>query len=336
LTKSERSYTEVTEKTQRSQRRHRGHREELFFIIGAKYFKKKMNKRLEIPKMYKLFIGGKFVRTESERYIEVLNPLKKVHICNISRASRKDVRNAVTAARSGFETWSSKTGYERGQILYRLAEMLEGRKEQFTEEIHAVTAVSKTECLKEVSKAIDRIIYFAGFSDKWIQLISSVNPVQEGYFNFSVPEPVGVVGVILPDDLSFLPIVSRILAVTCSGNSCVILANEKFPLPSLTLSEVIAVSDIPPGVINILTGYKSELSSHLAGHFDVNAVDYCASVYEDSGENKKPVKELCSNNVKRFCDFGGIKRWNWYSDEHNENFKEIEKFTDIKTVWQTV
>ncbi len=294
-----------------------------------------MNKRLEIPKMYKLFIGGKFVRTESERYIEILNSQNKVHICNISRASRKDLRNAVTAARSGFETWSSKTGYERGQILYRFAEMLEGRKAQFIEEIHAVTSLTKTKCLKEVSKAIDRIIYFAGFSDKWMQLISSVNPVQEGFFNFSVPEPVGVVGVILPDDLSFLPIVSRILAITCSGNSCVIIANEKFPLPSLTLSEVVAASDIPSGVINILTGCRSELLSHLAGHFDVNAVDYCASEYEDSGENRKMVKELCSNKVKRFCDFGGIKSWNWYSDKHNESFKEIEKFTELKTVWQT-
>jgi len=290
-----------------------------------------MDKRLEIPKMYKLFIGGKFVRTESERYIEVFNPGKKVKICNISRASRKDVRNAVTAARTGFESWSSKTGYERGQILYRFAEMLEGRKEQFVEEIHASTSISGQECKKEVNKAIDRILYFAGFADKWMQLISSVNPVQEGYFNFSVPEPVGIVGVILPDSLSFLPLVSRILAITCSGNSCVIIVNEKYPLPSLTLSEVIATSDFPSGVINILTGYKSELLSHLAGHFDINAIDYCGG----SDSDRKLIKELCSNNVKRFHELGDIKNWNWFSDKFNENFKEIEKFSELKTVWQS-
>ena len=290
-----------------------------------------MDTRVKIPKMYKLFIGGKFTRTESERYLEVINPKTKEKICNISRASRKDVRNAVVSARSGFEIWSSKTGYERGQILYRFAEMLEGRKEQFIEEIFISTLRTKTECRNEVSKAIDRILYYAGFADKWMQLSSSVNPVQEGYFNFSVPEPVGVVGVILPDSLSFLPLVSRILAVITTGNSCVIIANEKSPLPSLTLSEVIATSDIPSGVINILTGYKSELISHLAGHFNINAIDYC----EETGNNRKLIKELCSNNVKRFHETGDNKNWNWFSDKLNENFKEIGKFTELKTVWQS-
>ncbi|MCX6157134.1 MAG: aldehyde dehydrogenase family protein [Ignavibacteriae bacterium] len=290
-----------------------------------------MSTRIEIPKMYKLFIGGKFARTESERYIEVINPKTKDKICNISRASRKDVRNSVVSARSGFSSWSSKSGYERGQILYRFAEMLEGRKEQFIEEIYISTLRTKSECRNEVSKAIDRIIYYAGFADKWMQLISSVNPVQEGYFNFSVPEPVGVVGVILPDNLSFLPLVSRILVILTTGNSCVIIANEKSPLPSLTLSEVIATSDFPSGVINLLTGQKSELISHLAGHFDINAIDYC----EETGNNRKLIKELCANNVKRFYETGNSKSWNWFSDKQNENFKEIEKFTELKTVWQS-
>ena len=261
-----------------------------------------MSARIEIPKMYKLFIGGKFTRTESERYIEVINPKTKDKTCNISRASRKDVRNAVVSARSGFESWSSKSGYERGQILYRFAEILEGRKEQFIEEIYSSTLQKKSACESEVSKAIDRIIYFAGFADKWMQLISSVNPVQEGYFNFSVPEPVGVVGVILPDNLSFLPLVSRILAVTTTGNSCVIIANEKSPLPS-----------------------------HLAGHYDINSIDYC----EETGNNRKLVKELCANNVKRFNETGDNKNWDWFSDKLNENFKEIGKFTELKTVWQS-
>ena len=157
-----------------------------------------MPTRLEIPKMYKLFIGGKFTRTESERYLSAIDPKTKEKICNISRASRKDLRNAVVAAKAGFGAWSGKTAYERGQIMYRLAEMLEGRKEQFVEEIYISTKLSKVECVLEVHKAIDRIIYYAGFCDKWVQLAGSVNPVQAGYFNFSVPEPTGIVGIILP------------------------------------------------------------------------------------------------------------------------------------------
>lgn len=288
-----------------------------------------MSERLEIPKMYKLLIGGKFTRTESERYLEAVNPRTGKKICNYSRASRKDLRNSVVAARSGFNEWSGRTAYERGQILYRLAEMLEGRKEQFIEEVFLSTLQTKAECRKEVLKSIDRIIYYAGFCDKWMQLTGSVNPVQSGYFNFSVPEPTGIAGIILPETLSFLPLVSRIAAVVTSGNSCIVLANEKSPLPSLTFSEVISTSDFPAGVINILTGNKSELISHLAGHYDINAIDFCM----DNDEMKKNVQLLCSNNVKRFHH---LKNNNWYSDTANESLKEIEKFTEIKTVWHTM
>ena len=252
--------------------------------------------RLIIPKMYKLFIGGKFTRTESERYLDAINPKTKEKICNISRASRKDLRNSVVAARTGYSDWSSKTAYERGQIMYRLAEMLEGRKEQFAEEIYISTKQAKAECLKEVHKSIDRIIYYAGFCDKWMQLVGTVNPVQSGYFNFSVPEPTGIVGIILPDTLSFLPLISRAAVSLTAGNSCIIIANENSPLPALSFAEVIATSDFPGGVINILTGQKKEIVSHLAGHFDVNAIDYC---YDDP-EMEKTIMELCANNVKRF------------------------------------
>lgn len=289
-----------------------------------------MQTRLQIPKMYKLFIGGKFTRTESERYLEAINPKTKERVCNISRASRKDLRNAVVAARSGYNDWNQKTAYERGQILYRLAEMLEGRKEQFIEEIYISTNQNKSDSKKEVLDAIDRIIFYAGFCDKWMQLVGSVNPVQAGYFNFSVPEPTGIVGIILPDDLSFLPLVSRIVTVLTSGNSCVVLGNDKAPLPALSFSEVIATSDVPAGVINILTGIKSEIIPHLAGHFDVNAIDYC----EKNIETKKKIQELCANNVKRFYSLPD--NWNWYSQELNENLKEIEKFVEIKTVWHTM
>lgn len=289
-----------------------------------------MTTRLEIPKMYKLFIGGKFTRTESERYLDAVNPKTKEKLCNISRASRKDVRNAVVAARAGFNDWSGKTAYERGQIMYRLAEMLEGRKEQFADEAYISTGQSKADSLKEVHKAIDRIIYYAGFCDKWMQLVGSVNPVQAGYFNFSIPDPTGIVGIILPDNLAFLPLISRIASVTASGNSCIVITNEKSPLPSLTFSEIVATSDFPGGVINILTGLKSEITSHLAGHYDVNAIDYC----DGNAEMKKSIQELCANNVKRFHSL--TKDWNWYSDELNENLKEIEKFVEIKTVWHTM
>lgn len=289
-----------------------------------------MSARLEIPKMYKLFIGGKFTRTESERYLDALNPKTKDKICNISRASRKDLRNAVVAAKAGFSDWSGKTAYERGQIMYRLAEMLEGRKEQFIDEVYISTKQSKAECIKEVHKAIDRLIYYAGFCDKWMQLVGTVNPVQSGYFNFSVPEPTGIVGVILPDSLSFLPLISRVAAVLTSGNSCIILTNENSPLPSLTFAEVIATSDFPAGVINILTGLKSEVVSHMAGHFDINAIDYC----DENTEMKKNVQILCANNVKRFHSLS--KDWSWYSDDQNESLKEIEKFIEIKTVWHTM
>lgn len=289
-----------------------------------------MPSRIEIPKMYKLFIGGKFTRTESERYLDAVNPKTGEKICNISRASRKDVRNSVVTAKSGFNDWSGKTAYERGQIFYRLAEMLEGRKNQFAEEIYVSTKQSKPECMKEVNKSIDRIIYYAGFCDKWMQLSGSVNPVQAGYFNFSVPEPTGIVACILPDDLSFLPLVSRLSVILASGNSCIILANEKSPLPALTFSEVIATSDFPGGVINILTGLKSELTSHIAGHYEINALDFC----DTNDVLKKTLMELCANNVKRF--YALKKNHNWYSDADNENLREIEKFTEIKTVWHTM
>jgi len=280
--------------------------------------------------MYKLFIGGKFTRTESERYLSAVNPKTKEKICNISRASRKDLRNAVVAAKAGYNAWSGKTAYERGQIMYRLAEMLEGRKEQFVEEIYISTKQSKTECVKEVHKAIDRIIYYAGFCDKWMQLSGSVNPVQAGYFNFSVPEPTGIVGIILPDNLSFLPLISRVAAVLTSGNSCILLANDNAPLPALSFSEVIATSDFPAGVINILTGQKKEIIPHMAGHYEINAIDYC----DDNTGQKKEVMELCANNVKRFHALP--KDHNWFSDDMNENLNEIEKFTEIKTVWHTM
>jgi acyl-CoA reductase-like NAD-dependent aldehyde dehydrogenase len=291
-----------------------------------------MAARLEIPKMYKLFIGGKFTRTESERYIATVNPKTKEKLCNVSRASRKDLRNAVVAARAGYNAWSEKTAYERGQIMYRLAEMLEGRKEQFVNEIVISSKLNKLQAEKEVTKAIDRIVWYAGFSDKWSQLVGTVNPVQSGYFNFSIPEPTGVVGILLPDEHSLIALVSRIASVVVSGNSCVIISSETAPLPALSFAEVIATSDFPAGVINILTGVKKELVPHLAGHMDVNAFDYADS----NSAFKKEVQQACSNNVKRFVYSAHKSPNDYFIDDKNESLYQIQNFVEIKTIWHTM
>jgi acyl-CoA reductase-like NAD-dependent aldehyde dehydrogenase len=291
-----------------------------------------MAARLEIPKMYKLFIGGKFTRTESERYIATVNPKTKEKLCNVSRASRKDLRNAVVAARAGYNAWSEKTAYERGQIMYRLAEMLEGRKEQFVNEIVISSKLNKLQAEKEVTKAIDRIVWYAGFSDKWSQLVGTVNPVQSGYFNFSIPEPTGVVGILLPDEHSLIALVSRIAPVVVSGNSCVIISSETAPLPALSFAEVIATSDFLAGVINILTGVKKELVPHLAGHMDVNAFDYADS----NSAFKKEVQQACSNNVKRFVYSAHKSPNDYFIDDKNESLYQIQNFVEIKTIWHTM
>lgn len=291
-----------------------------------------MEKRIPVLKTHKLFIGGKFIKSESDRYIEITNPLNNKKICNISQASRKDLKNAITLARSGYKIWNDKTAYERGQILYQFAEIMESKKEQFTAEIQISTGVTKRVAKKEVYTSIERIIYYAGFCDKWMQLIGSVNSVQKGYFNFSIPESIGVVGIILPDTLSLLPLISRLCIVTCTGNSCIIILNEKYPLPGLMLAEVLASSEFTTGVINILTGYKEELLSTLAGHYDVNSIDYC----DNNFIQKKLIQELCSNNIKRFRELKDSESWDWYNTNNNENLKELEKFTEIKTVWHTL
>jgi len=261
-----------------------------------------------------------------------LNPKTGDKLCNVSKASRKDARNAVVAARAGFNTWSGKTGYERGQILYRLAEMLEGRKDQLAHEIFLSTKVTKSQALKEVMKAIDRIIWYAGLADKYSQLIGTVNSVQSGYFNFSMPEPTGVVTILLPDELPMLALVSRLCPVITSGNSCIVIASESAPLPALTFSEIAATSDVPAGVINILTGSKKELVPHLAGHMDVNSFDYA----ESNPAFKKDVQTACANNVKRFVYSAQKNPADYYNDDLNENIMQVQNFVEIKTVWHTM
>ena len=210
--------------------------------------------RVPVDKTYKIYIGGKFPRTESGRYF-TLDDADGAVIANLCRGSRKDFRNAVVAARNAFDGWSASSAYLRGQILYRIAEMLEGRSDQFVAEL-ALQGLSKRKAKKEVESSIDRLIYYAGWSDKYQQIFSAVNPVSSSHFNFSVLEPTGVVSVIAPDDTSLLGLVSNIAPVIVGGNTCVVLASEALPLCAISFAEVLHASDVPGGVVNILTGFR--------------------------------------------------------------------------------
>jgi acyl-CoA reductase-like NAD-dependent aldehyde dehydrogenase len=281
--------------------------------------------RLNVLKTYKIYIGGQFPRTESGRYYALLNK-KNETIANVCLSSRKDFRNAVVAARSAFNGWSGKSAFNRGQILYRIAEMLEGRKAQFTEEL-VLQGLSNKIAELEVLQSIDRLVYYAGWCDKYIALFSSVNPVASSHFNFSVPEPMGVVSVLAPENSGLLGLVSVIAPVICGGNTCVVLASNSLPLSSVTFAEVLATSDLPGGVINIITGTSKELHSHFSSHMDVNAIINC----RENKEESKTISENSSLNVKR--SFNWIKDWN---KEENQNPYLILDLQEIKTTWHPI
>lgn len=249
--------------------------------------------RLEITKTYKIYIGGKFPRTESGRYYSPKNKDGKP-IGNICLSSRKDFREAVVAARSACAGWSKASPFNRSQVLYRIAEMLETRKSQFEEEI-IMQGASKNEAAKETSAAIDRIIYFAGWCDKFQQVFSSVNPVSSPHFNFSVPEPTGVVAVIAPQSSSLLGLMNALMPVMAGGNTSVVIASERLPLCAVTFAEVLHTSDVPGGVVNILTGKSKELVPQAASHMDVNAVVY----YGTDETVIQSIRETSAVNVKR-------------------------------------
>jgi acyl-CoA reductase-like NAD-dependent aldehyde dehydrogenase len=230
-----------------------------------------MGTRLDIKKTYKLYIGGKFPRSESGRYL----PAKSANgeqLDNYAHASRKDFRDAVAAARAAADGWSKATAYNRGQILYRAAEMLQKRAGELVAEIARSTGVAPAKARREVTLAIDRLVYFAGWTDKYQQVFGSVNPVATSHFDFSTPEPTGVVVVLAPDEPPLLALVALVAPVILSGNSSVVVASEKFPLPAMTFAEILATSDLPGGVVNLLTGKRAELAPHIASHMDVNAM----------------------------------------------------------------
>jgi acyl-CoA reductase-like NAD-dependent aldehyde dehydrogenase len=228
--------------------------------------------RLAVPKTYKLYIGGKFPRSESGRVYEVATA-KGTFLANAAKASRKDARDAVLAARSAVAGWSGATGYNRGQVLYRIAELLEGRRAQFVEELRQSEGISAAAAEKQVDAAIDVWVWYAGWADKYVQVAGNGNPVSGPYFNVSTPEPTGVVAVIAPRESSLLGLVSVVAPALVSGNAVVVVASERSPLAAISLSEVLATSDVPGGVVNILTGSAAEIAPWLASHADVNALD---------------------------------------------------------------
>lgn len=288
--------------------------------------KKNSSKRLEVLKTYKIYIGGQFPRTESGRYYIPTNAAGK-KLANVCLSSRKDFRDAVVAARGAFGKWADRAAFNRGQILYRMAEMLEGRKAQFIEELVQQDS-SKTKAEKEVNLAIDRLIYYAGWCDKYQQLFSSVNPVATPHFNFSVPEPTGVVSIIAPQGDSLLGLVSVIAPVIAGGNTCVILASETKPLCAVTFAEVLNSSDLPGGVVNILTGKPAELTSWFVDHMDVNATIYC----EKDSTVQKMMKEKSATNLKRVVLHDTI---NWNSDEGQSPYFIMDT-QEVKTTWHPV
>jgi len=285
-----------------------------------------ISNRVEVLKTYKIYIGGQFPRTESGRYYTPKNKAGQA-LANVCLSSRKDFREAVGAARGAFGGWSAKAAFNRGQILYRIAEMLEGRKTQFIDELikqESTPAQAET----EVDLCIDRLIYYAGWCDKFQQVFGSVNPVASSHFNFSVPEPTGVVSIIAPQQTSLLGLVSVIAPVIAGGNTCIVLASETKPLCAVTFAEVINSSDVPGGVINILTGKPSELVKYFADHMDVNAVVYC----EPDVENRQLIQEKAAMNVKRAIFYNDI---NWNTGEA-ENPYLIMDTQEIKTTWHPI
>ncbi|MGB3006397.1 MAG: aldehyde dehydrogenase family protein [Chitinophagaceae bacterium] len=284
------------------------------------------SKRLEVLKTYKIYIAGQFPRTESGRYYIPTNASGK-KLANVCLSSRKDFRDAVVAARGAVSGWSGRAAFNRSQILYRMAEMLEGRKAQFIEELMQQDS-TKTKAEKEVNLAIDRLIYYAGWCDKFQQLFSAVNPVASSHFNFSVTEPMGVVSIIAPQNDSLLGLVSVIAPVIAGGNTCVVLANETKPLCAVTFAEVLNSSDLPGGVVNILTGKPAELASWFVDHMDVNATIYC----EKNSDVKKMMRERSTSNLKRIYFYDSI---NWQAEEGQSPYFIMDT-QEIKTTWHPV
>lgn len=279
--------------------------------------------RIPVRKTYKLFIGGKFVRSESGRVLTA-----RAGLDNYSHASRKDFRDAVVAARAAFDGWARTSAYLRGQILYRAAEMLETRQAELSAEIARSLAVSSAKARAEVAATIDRLVYFAGWTDKLSQVFGSVNPVASPHFNFTLPEPTGVVAVIAPDEPPVLAMVSLLAGVILTGNVAIVLASEKYPLAALTFAEILATSDIPSGVVNVLAGKRKELAPHIAGHFDVNAI------VDGSGDRDNALAAGTAVNLKRYAA-RTLEPREWFSRKAEDPYWILDTI-EFKTTWHPI
>jgi acyl-CoA reductase-like NAD-dependent aldehyde dehydrogenase len=288
--------------------------------------------RLDVRKTYKLYIGGKFPRSESGRSYEVVSA-KGDFLANASMGSRKDLRDAVVAARAALPKWAAATAYNRGQVLYRVAEVLEGRRSQFVDEVSAGEGLSARAAGTVVDASIDRLVWYAGWTDKVAQVLGNLNPVAGPYFNVSTPEPTGVVGVLAPQASSLLGLVSVVAPVIATGNTSVVLSSADRPLPAVTLSEVLATSDVPGGVVNVITGRTSEIAPWLASHRDVNAIDLTGAAGAEDVE-WAALEADAAVNLKRVLRpsvvDGAAVEPDWNADP---GLGRIRAFVETKTVW---
>ena len=285
--------------------------------------------RLDVRKTYKLYLGGKFPRSESGRYLQAKSASGQA-LDNYAHASRKDFRDAVVAARAAGDGWSKATAYNRGQILYRAAEMLQNRAGELTQEIARSTEVSAAKAAREVRLSIDRLVHFAGWTDKFAQVFGSVNPVASSHFNFTTPEPMGVCAVLAPDAPSLLALVSLAAPVILSGNTAVLLASEKFPLPAVTFTEILATSDLPGGVINLLTGKRDELAPHIASHMDLNAIVDGTGDADLSAKLRAGV----AINLKRYANHS-LPANAWFTAKAEDAWW-IQDTVEFKTAWHPI
>lgn len=283
-----------------------------------------MSERVDVRKTYKLFVGGAFARSESGRTYEV-RAFDGSFLANAAKGSRKDGRDAVLAARKGFAAWSAATAYNRGQVLYRVAEVMEGRSGQFITEVQAAEGVDEATAARQVEAAIDRWVWYAGWTDKLAQVLGSANQVAGPYFNFSVPEPTGVVVAVAPQDSSLLGLVSVIAPVVAAGSSVIVIASTARPLPAITLTEVLATSDVPDGAINVLTGDAPEIMPWLASHADVNAIDLTGITGSDLAIS---LEREAAGTVKRVR--GPEPDTDWYA---TPTLSRIRSCVETKTVW---
>ena len=285
--------------------------------------------RIDVRKTYKLYIGGAFPRSESGRSY-VVTDTEGGFLANAAQASRKDARDAVVAARKAFGGWSGKTAYNRGQVVYRVAEVMEGRRIQFVDEVQRSEGLAKREAESTVDRAIDRLVWYAGWADKIAQVVGGANSVAGPYFNFSMPDPTGVVAVVAPQASSLLGLVSVVAPVIATGNTAVVVSSYERPLPAITLSEVLATSDLPGGVVNVLTGSAAEIAPWLAGHMDVNAIDL---VGVEDEELARSLEEAAAENLKRVVRPGAAGTPDWTIEP---GIERLTAFLETKTVWHPI